>query len=84
MVRIGIKSIYVSVAGQLRALARRVPEAEPADHHADRPRACSRTTEAIRLGVNEFLVKPISPKTLQQRLLSILLDPRPMVRAGKY
>ena len=40
--------------------------------------------EAIRLGVNEFLVKPISPKTLQQRLLGILLNPRPMVRAGKY
>src|SRR5258708_1078504 len=44
----------------------------------------SRVTEAIRLGVNEFLVKPISPKTLQQRLLGILLNARPMVRAGKY
>ena len=39
---------------------------------------------AIRLGVHEFLVKPISPNTLQQRLLSIMLKPRPMVRAGKY
>lgn len=44
----------------------------------------SRVTAAVRLGVHEFLVKPISPKTLQQRLLSILLKPRPMVRAGKY
>jgi len=44
----------------------------------------SRVTVAIRLGVHEFLVKPISPKTLQQRLLSIMLNPRPMVRAGKY
>jgi two-component system chemotaxis response regulator CheY len=44
----------------------------------------SRVTAAIRLGVHEFLVKPISPKTLQQRLLSIMLNPRPMVRAGKY
>jgi len=44
----------------------------------------SRVTSAIRLGVHEFLVKPISPKTLQQRLLGILLNPRPMVRAGKY
>ena len=44
----------------------------------------SRVTTAIRLGVHEFLVKPISPKTLQQRLLGILLKPRPMVRAGKY
>ena len=38
----------------------------------------------MRLGVHEFLVKPVSPKTLQQRLLGILLKPRPMVRAGKY
>ena len=44
----------------------------------------SRVATAIRLGVHEFLVKPISPKTLQQRLLGIILKPRPMVRAGKY
>ncbi len=44
----------------------------------------SRVTSAIRLGVHEFLVKPISPKTLLQRLLGIILNPRPMVRAGKY
>ena len=44
----------------------------------------SRVSAAIRLGVHEFLVKPISPKTLQQRLLGIILNPRPMVRAGKY
>jgi len=44
----------------------------------------SRVTAAIRLGVHEFLVKPISPKTLQQRLLGIMLNPRPMVRAGQF
>src|SRR6188474_608796 len=44
----------------------------------------SRVAAAIRLGVHEFLVKPISPKTLQQRLLGIMLNPRPMVRAGKF
>jgi CheY-like chemotaxis protein len=44
----------------------------------------SRVTAAIRCGVHEFLVKPISPKTLQQRLLGIILMPRPMVRAGKF
>lgn len=44
----------------------------------------SRVTAAVRLGVHEFLVKPISPKTLQQRLLGIVLNPRPMVRAGRY
>src|SRR5689334_11781204 len=44
----------------------------------------SRVQTALRIGVNEFLVKPISPKTLQQRLLGIVLSPRPMVHAGKY
>jgi two-component system, chemotaxis family, chemotaxis protein CheY len=44
----------------------------------------SRVHSAMKLGVHEFLVKPISPKTLHQRLLSILLNPRPMVRAGSY
>ena len=44
----------------------------------------SRVTAAVRLGVNEFLVKPVSPVVLQQRLISIMLNPRPMVRAGKY
>lgn len=44
----------------------------------------TRVTSALRLGVHEFLVKPVSPKILQQRLLGIVLKPRPMVRAGKY
>jgi two-component system chemotaxis response regulator CheY len=44
----------------------------------------SRVTEAIRVGVHELLVKPISPKMLQQRIFGILLNPRPMVRAGKF
>ncbi len=44
----------------------------------------SRVHQAMRLGVHELLVKPISPKTLQQRLIGIMLNPRPMVRAGKY
>ena len=44
----------------------------------------SRVTDAIRLGVHEFLVKPISPNILQQRLIGIVLKPRPMVRAGRY
>ena len=44
----------------------------------------SRVHTALRLGVHEFLVKPISPKTLQQRLIGILFNPRPMVRAGRY
>lgn len=44
----------------------------------------SRVHAAIKLGVHEFLVKPISPLILQQRLLSIMLHPRPMVRTGSY
>lgn len=44
----------------------------------------SRVQQAMRLGVHELLVKPISPKTLQERLLGILLKPRPMVRAGQF
>lgn len=44
----------------------------------------SRVNAALRLGINEFLVKPISPKALQDRLLSILVTPRPMVQIGDY
>ena len=48
--------------------------------------SASRTAvnEAIRLGVHEVLTKPTSPKMLQDRLLSILVNPRPMVQVGKY
>jgi len=49
------------------------------------PRASrTRIAEAIRLGVHEVLTKPTSPKMLQDRLLSILVNPRPMVQIGKY
>ena len=44
----------------------------------------ARVNEAMRLGVNEFLVKPVSPKALYDRLLSILVKPRPMMQIGKY
>jgi two-component system chemotaxis response regulator CheY len=44
----------------------------------------SHVQEAMRLGVHEFLLKPTSPKALRDRLLSILLRPRPMVQIGKY
>jgi CheY-like chemotaxis protein len=44
----------------------------------------SRVMTAVRVGVHEFLVKPVSPKMLQQRLLGIFFNPRPMVRAGKF
>jgi CheY-like chemotaxis protein len=43
----------------------------------------SQVAEAMRLGVHEFLVKPTSPQALRDRLLSIVAQPRPMVRIGK-
>ena len=43
-----------------------------------------RVNEAIRLGVHEFLCKPTSPGALRDRLLSILVKPRPMVQVGKH
>ncbi len=43
-----------------------------------------RIVEAARLGVNEFLKKPVSGKALLERIAAILLNPRPMVRLGDY
>jgi two-component system chemotaxis response regulator CheY len=43
-----------------------------------------RVIEASRLGVNEFLKKPVSGKTLLDRIVSILTCPRAMVRLGDY
>jgi two-component system chemotaxis response regulator CheY len=44
----------------------------------------SRVVEAIQIGVNEFLLKPVSSKALQDRLVAVLANPRPMVRIGDY
>jgi CheY-like chemotaxis protein len=43
-----------------------------------------RIIEAARIGVNEFLKKPISTKTLLERIVAVLTLPRPMVRIGAY
>ena len=40
--------------------------------------------EAVRLGVNEFLRKPVSAQALLDRLIAILAKPRPMVQLGDY
>lgn len=42
----------------------------------------SRVMEAVELGVNEFLLKPVSSKALEARLISILTRPRRMVKKG--
>jgi two-component system chemotaxis response regulator CheY len=44
----------------------------------------SRVIEAVQIGVNEFLLKPVSSKSLQDRMVSVLANPRPLVRAGGY
>jgi two-component system, chemotaxis family, chemotaxis protein CheY len=44
----------------------------------------SRVVEAVRLGVNEFLLKPVSSTALLARLVSILAKPREMVKKGDY
>jgi DNA-binding response OmpR family regulator len=43
-----------------------------------------RVIEASRLGVNEFLKKPVSGKTLLDRIIAIMTQPRAMVRLGDY
>lgn len=44
----------------------------------------SAVTEALRTGVNEYLVKPTSPKALRDRLTSIVAKPRQMMKVGEY
>ena len=44
----------------------------------------SRVIEAVKIGVNEFLLKPVSVKALQDRMTSVLTRPREIVRSGDY
>jgi two-component system, chemotaxis family, chemotaxis protein CheY len=44
----------------------------------------SRVMEAVRLGVHEFLLKPVSSGALRARIVSVLAKPRVMVRRGDY
>ena len=43
-----------------------------------------RVVEAVRLGVNEYLTTPVSAKTIYDRLVSIMTQPRPVVQLGDY
>jgi two-component system chemotaxis response regulator CheY len=43
-----------------------------------------RVVEAVRLGVHEYLIKPVSAKALYDRLVSIMMEPRPVVQLGDY
>jgi len=44
----------------------------------------SRVVEAVSIGVNEFLLKPVSSKSLQDRLVAVLTRPRPIVQTPNY
>lgn len=44
----------------------------------------SKVMEAMRLGIHEFLLKPVSGQALAARLISVLTQPRPMVRQGNF
>lgn len=43
-----------------------------------------RVIEAVKLGVNEFLCKPVSAKSLRDRIIAIVFKPRPSVKIGDY
>jgi DNA-binding response OmpR family regulator len=43
-----------------------------------------RIVETVKLGINEVLCKPVSAKSLHDRLISILLKPRESVQLGDY
>jgi CheY-like chemotaxis protein len=40
--------------------------------------------EAMRLGVNEYLLKPVSSVALLARIVSVLIKPRKMLKSGDY
>lgn len=44
----------------------------------------SRVIEAVNLGLNEFLLKPVSTKALLARFVSLIVRPRRMVKRSDY
>ena len=44
----------------------------------------SRVIESARIGAHEFVRKPVSIKTLRDRIVSIITNPRPIVQIGEY
>ena len=43
-----------------------------------------RVEDARDAGVTEFVVKPVTAKTLMERIYSVIYRPRPFVRTGSY
>jgi len=44
----------------------------------------SYVVDAMQSGANEYLLKPVSTKALFDRLATVLLNPRVMIRSGNY
>jgi two-component system, chemotaxis family, chemotaxis protein CheY len=44
----------------------------------------SRVVASVKLGVNEYLLKPVSSKALLARIVSVLTKPRRIVKKGDY
>ena len=44
----------------------------------------SRVLAAMQLGVNEYLLKPVSAHALQERLVAVLTNPRPIIQRPGY
>lgn len=44
----------------------------------------SRVVQARDAGVTEFIVKPVSPKSLYQRLVNVVVNPRPFVETKTF
>src|SRR4051812_33294990 len=43
-----------------------------------------RVMAARDAGITEFMVKPVSPKALYQRILTVIANPRPFIRTKTY
>lgn len=44
----------------------------------------NRAREAMKLGVNDILLKPCSPKALYDRVVDCVINPRPFIRNAEY
>jgi two-component system chemotaxis response regulator CheY len=44
----------------------------------------ARVVEAVRLGIHEYLLKPVSSQSLHDRILAVVAQPRKMVRIGEF
>lgn len=44
----------------------------------------AKVVEAVRLGIHEYLLKPVSSQSLRDRILAVVEHPRKMVRIGEF